>query len=148
MAENAEAGGRRSYLLVGIALAAVVLALPATSVRADDAAAVAPDLPPGDTPPPSVFDRIEEAGTAEEHDGADYVIVYERTANRVEPSGVTYTDEYTLYKILTPAGCRDRSVQTWHYEPWSSHLDVREVSIERVAFHIRGGLIRRGRRLR
>ena len=89
------------------------------------------DLPPGERPPATVFDRIADAGVAEDHEGADYIIVYDSTVNRVKSSGVTYTDEYVLYKVLTRAGCRDRSVQTWHYEPWSSYVDVREVNLVR-----------------
>jgi hypothetical protein len=95
--------------------------------------AASSDLPPGDTPPPTVFDRIDDAGEAEDHDGADHIIVYEHTVNNVKQSGVTYTDEYLLYKVLTPAGCRNQSVQRWRYEPWSSYVDIREVNI------IRGG---------
>jgi transglutaminase-like putative cysteine protease len=49
----------------------------------------------------------------------------------VKSSGVTYTDDYLLYKVLTPAGCRNQSVQRWRYEPWSSFVDVREVNIIR-----------------
>ncbi|MCK4511571.1 DUF3857 domain-containing protein, partial [bacterium] len=111
------------------ALTVTVLALTAAfAVAAED---VTYDLPPGDSPPPTVFDRIASAGVADDHDGADHVIVYDRTVNRVKSSGVTYTDDYLLYKVLTPAGCRNQSVQRWRYEPWSSFVDVREVNIVR-----------------
>jgi transglutaminase-like putative cysteine protease len=110
-------------------LIVTVLALATTfAVAAEDAAH---DLPPGDSPPPTVFERIASAGTADDHDGADHVIVYDRTVNRVKSSGVTYTDGYVLYKVLTPAGCRNQSVQRWRYEPWSSFVDVREVNVIR-----------------
>ncbi|MBN2198423.1 MAG: DUF3857 domain-containing transglutaminase family protein [Candidatus Aminicenantes bacterium] len=59
--------------------------------------------------------------------------VYEHTTNRMKPSGVTYVDSYTISKILTPAGCRDRSVLRWGYDPQSSYVEVREVNV------IRGG---------
>ena len=109
-------------------LIAAALLLSGKGVAAEDAAY---NLPPGDGPPPTVFDRIANAGTADDHDGADHVIVYNRTVNRVKSSGVTYTDDYLLYKVLTPAGCRNQSVQRWRYEPWSSFVDVREVNIVR-----------------
>ena len=109
-------------------LIAAALLLSGKAVAAEDAAY---NLPPGDGPPPTVFDRIANAGTADDHDGADHVIVYNRTVNRVKSSGVTYTDDYLLYKVLTPAGCRNQSVQRWRYEPWSSFVDVREVNIVR-----------------
>ncbi|HUV37825.1 MAG TPA: DUF3857 domain-containing transglutaminase family protein, partial [Patescibacteria group bacterium] len=90
-------------------------------------------LPPGDRPPPDVFSRIEDAGAAADHEGADHVIVYDYAMNRVEPSGVTYVDNYIIYKILTPAGCRNQSVLRWSYDPLSSYVEVREVNV------IRGG---------
>jgi len=93
-----------------------VLSLPAP---ADDG------LPPGDSPSPTVFSRLEEAGTSEDNDGADEVIVYDLSTNRVKPSGVTYVDNYVVRKVLTSAGCRDLSVLSWRYEPWSSHIEVR-----------------------
>jgi len=88
-------------------------------------------LPPGDNPPPTEFSRLTDAGEAEDHAGADHIIVYEHTRNRVKPSGVTYSDHYILYKVLTPAGCRGMSVLTWGYEPWSSFHEVREARIVR-----------------
>jgi len=93
--------------------------------------AVADDLPPGDRPEPTVFTRLEDAGAADDHEGADYVIAYERTESNVKETGVTYTDGYILYKMLTPEGCRDRSVLTWSYEPWSSYIEIREVNVVR-----------------
>ena len=116
------AGGALAPALVLVAAFVVIAA--AQGVQGDS-------LPPGDSPPPTVFDRIANAGTADDHDGADHVIVYNRTVNRVKSSGVTYTDDYLLYKVLTPAGCRNQSVQRWRYEPWSSFVDVREVNIVR-----------------
>jgi len=88
-------------------------------------------LPPGEKPPPDLFSRLEDAGTAAEHDGADYITVYDSAVNRVKPSGVTYVDNYIIYKILTPEGCRNRSVLRWHYEPQSSYVEIREVNIVR-----------------
>ncbi|MDZ7859059.1 MAG: DUF3857 domain-containing protein [Candidatus Krumholzibacteriota bacterium] len=89
------------------------------------------DLPPGDTPPPDLFSRLERAGTAEDHDGAASVIVYDYSRNSVKPSGVTYVDKYLIYKVLSSAGCRNRSVLNWKYDPRSSHVEVREVNIVR-----------------
>ncbi len=88
-------------------------------------------LPPGDRPPPDVFSRVEDAGTAADHEGAEYVIVYDEAMNRVKPSGVTYVDSYIIHKILTPAGARNRSVLRWNYDPQSSYVEVREVNIIR-----------------
>ena len=89
------------------------------------------DLPPGDQPPPTVFDRIADAGNADDHDQADHIIVYDLTVNRVTESGVTEIDGYMIYKILTDDGCRDFSVLTWGYDPQSSYVRVDEVNIIR-----------------
>jgi hypothetical protein len=57
--------------------------------------------------------------------------VLTETINKVKPSGVTYVDGYDLTKVLTSEGCRDQSVLTWHYDPQSSYVEVREVNIVR-----------------
>ncbi|MCD4691248.1 DUF3857 domain-containing protein, partial [bacterium] len=88
-------------------------------------------LPPGDSPPPTAFSRLDDAGGTDDFPDADYIIVFDETVNRVKPTGVTYGDSYMLYKMLTPEGCRDRSVLRWGYEPWSSHVEIREVSVLR-----------------
>jgi hypothetical protein len=88
-------------------------------------------LPPGEKPAPDVFSRLEDAGMATDHDGADHLVVFTEAVNKVKPSGVTYVDGYELTKVLTPEGCRDQSVLTWHYDPQSSHVEVREVNIVR-----------------
>ncbi|MBE0567498.1 MAG: DUF3857 domain-containing transglutaminase family protein [Krumholzibacteria bacterium] len=93
-------------------------------------AAAAP-LPPGEKPAPTPFTRLDDAGTAADHPGADHVVVFEHAVNKVKPSGVTYVDGYRLIKILTPEGCRDRSVLSWHYDPRSQFLEVREVAVLR-----------------
>ena len=89
------------------------------------------DLPPGEKPAPTPLSRLAEAGTTDDHEGADHLVVFEHAVNRVKPSGVTYVDGYQLVKVLTAAGCRDRSVLTWHYDPQSQHLDIRAVNILR-----------------
>ncbi|MCU0640400.1 MAG: DUF3857 domain-containing transglutaminase family protein [Candidatus Krumholzibacteria bacterium] len=89
--------------------------------------------PPGERPAADVFSRVADAGTASDHGGAPYVIVYDCAKNKVKPTGVTYVDRYTIYKALDSAGCRDLSVLRWNYDPQSSHVEIREVNV------IRGG---------
>jgi len=108
------------------ALLAILILTPSGSSYADDA-----KLPPGDKPAPDVFARIAGAGVAADYDGADHVIVYDHAVNNMKPTGVTYVESYVLYKILTPAGCRDRSVLRWNYDPQSMFVDVKEVNIVR-----------------
>ncbi len=96
----------------------------------------ASDLPPGDKPAPTPISRIADAGTSADHDGADLVVVLDKAVNRVKPSGVTYVDHYRLTKVLTPAGCRDQSVLSWHYDPQSSKVEVRKVTLIRDGKYI------------
>ncbi len=118
----------RNPLRWGVVAAVTAAALASFQV----AVALADDvLPPGDSAPPTAFSRLEKAGTADDYEGADEVIVYDLTVNRVKPSGVTYVDSYVLRKMLTAAGCRDNSVLSWRYEPWSSHVEIREVNVIR-----------------
>jgi hypothetical protein len=90
-----------------------------------------PALPPGDSPPPTVFDRVRDIGGTAKFDSAAYVIVLDSTLNRVTDLGVSRSESYLLYKILTEEGSRTLSVLTWHYEPLSNWIDVRRVSIIR-----------------
>jgi len=89
------------------------------------------ELPPGDKPPMTVIDRVKEAGTAKDHKGTSYIIVYDSLENKVTDRGVTYTDQLIVYKIFDEKGCRDMSVQSWHYEPMSSAVEVKEVNLIR-----------------
>ncbi len=122
---------RRTIVLA--LFACVALGMSAGATAADDAATdgCGDTLPPGDSPPPTAFTRLADAGEADEHEGADHVIVYERSVNRVKETGVTYTNDYVLYKVLTAGACRNMSVRRWRYEPWSSFIDVREVNVIR-----------------
>ena len=115
-------------LPVIVALAIIPCILWMSAAMADETG-----LPPGDRPPAYVFSRIADAGTADDHEGADHVVVYDYAMNHMKPSGVTYVDSYIIYKVLTLAGCRERSVLRWNFDPQSSYVEVREVNI------IRGG---------
>jgi len=123
----------------------VLLVASVTVVAADGAPDGVPDgkqLPPGDTPPPTAFSRLDDAGEADDFPHADHIIVYDETVNRVKQTGVTYGESYLLTKILTTDGCRDRSVLRWGYEPWSSYVEVREVNVirdgERIPVDVAG----------
>jgi hypothetical protein len=115
-----------AFAVVVVALAAIPLLIPTGYALGDET-----ELPPGDRPPPDVFSRVEDAGNAGDHPGADHIIVYDYAMNRVKPTGVTYVDSYIIYKVLTPAGVRSQSVLRWNYDPLSSYVDVQEVNIVR-----------------
>jgi len=90
-----------------------------------------PSLPPGDKSPPTVFDRINSAGTSEDFEEIDHLVVYDLTINRMKESGVTEVDGYAIYKILSEKACKNMSVQTWGYDPQSSFVQIQEVNIIR-----------------
>ncbi len=87
--------------------------------------------PPGFVEEPTVFSRLEDAGTAKCHPDFDYVIALDHSINRVIDSGITYVDLYTLYKVLTVDGCLELSSLRWNYDPRSSFIEVAEVNIIR-----------------
>jgi hypothetical protein len=113
---------KKKILLISV-LVAVSLAAAQTQKPAE--------LPPGDSPPPTVIDRIKNAGTAADFDSADYVIVIDSSVNTISEKGVAYAENYVLYKTLTDDGCKNKSVLSWGYAPLSSYIEIREVNIIR-----------------
>ncbi|MHC5005749.1 MAG: DUF3857 domain-containing transglutaminase family protein [Planctomycetota bacterium] len=90
-----------------------------------------PALPAGDTPPPTAFSRLADAGGADDHPDFHHVVVHDRTVNRVDDRGVTSTETYTLSKVLDAEGCRKLSALRWGFDPQSKWVDVREVNLIR-----------------
>ncbi|HHI02464.1 MAG TPA: DUF3857 domain-containing protein [candidate division Zixibacteria bacterium] len=88
-------------------------------------------LPPGDNPPPTIYSRIENAGTAEDYDDAPYLIVRDSIVNRIDERGISNISSYTLYKILTEEGCKEHAVLKWYYEPISNYVEILKVNIVR-----------------
>ncbi len=87
-------------------------------------------LPPGDTPPPTAIDLVEQAGDHEMHN-ADYIIVKDEAINRMKDTGVTYVESYVLYKVLTQAGAKQLAVLRWNFDPQSSFVRVEEINVIR-----------------
>ncbi|MDH4157768.1 MAG: DUF3857 domain-containing transglutaminase family protein [candidate division Zixibacteria bacterium] len=115
------------YLTAAVVISAVTLAAQTNTDR---------PLPPGDNPPPTVFDRIKNAGTAKDFDSAAYAIVCDSTVNTVNDLGVTFTDNYVLYKVLTEEGCKELSVLSQGYEPLTNYVEFREINIIRDSARI------------
>jgi hypothetical protein len=93
--------------------------------------AAKPKLPPGDSAPPTLIERVKKAGTVKEFENAPYVLVVDSTINRVNEEGIAYTESYVLYKTLTEEGCRNLAVLNWGYEPLSSFVEIRGVALVR-----------------
>ena len=81
---------------------------------------------------PTIPDLVAAAGSATDHDGADAVVVFDRTDVEVEDSGLSHIVQHRLVKILTHAGARDRSFQRFDYDPASQAIEVRKVRIWRA----------------
>jgi hypothetical protein len=111
-------------------------ARPAAAGSPSAGASARPVLPPGDAPPPTAFSRVRDAGTAKEHPDADHLVAYQRTVNRLRARGVAWTEGYTLYKVLTAAGARELGVLRFDYEPLSSRVEVRAVTVLRDSLRI------------
>ncbi len=88
------------------------------------------DLPPGDELPPTIFERVKNAGDSDKFE-SDHIVVYECDVNRVKESGVTEVESETVYKILTASGANGFSVLIWNYDPLSSFVRIDEVNIVR-----------------
>ncbi len=108
-----------------------VLTLLLLAIMALRGASFAQQLPPGETPPPTIAEKIANAGSAEDFDDADYLIVEDITINRVKGTGVAETEQTMLYKILTAEGCKSLSVLTWNYLPLTRWVKVEEISVIR-----------------
>ncbi len=119
------------FLLLSAPVAAVSPAFP---VAADPAPG--PALPPGDAPPPTAVSRLRDAGTSREHPDADHLVACQRTVIHLRARGVASTEGYTLYKVLTAAGARDLGVLRFDYEPLSSRVEVRSVTVFRDSLRI------------
>ena len=103
---------RASYLLP--VLCCVLLA--ATSLRAQTDENVA---------------RLQCAGGADAHPGADVVVVYDSTDVDVQDSGLSYVHMHKLTKILTEKGARDMRHVIFDYDPLSAAVEVLRVRIYR-----------------
>ncbi len=88
-------------------------------------------LPPGDSPPSTIFSKIDNAGNADDYDDAAYLIVCDSVVNRVDEKGVSNISSYLLYKILTEEGCREHAVLKWYYEPLTNYVKILKVNIIR-----------------
>ncbi len=91
----------------------------------------APALPPGDSAPLNVVDRIKKAGTSKDFDSSAYLFVIDSTVTHVNGKGVAFTSSYILYKTLNEEGCRELAVLSWGYEPLSSMVEIQRVAVIR-----------------
>ena len=88
-------------------------------------------LPPGEKESKTIYEVVQNAGTSEDYDESDYIVIKEIAVNSVKENGVTEVNSYRLLKILNNAGCKNQSVLTWRYDPQSSYVKVKKVNVIR-----------------
>lgn len=76
--------------------------------------------------------QLAAAGGAKEYPGSPYLIVHDRTAVRVEESGLSHVDKEVLYKVLDPEGAKTLQSLTFGYDPLSAWVEVREMKVLRA----------------
>jgi transglutaminase-like putative cysteine protease len=76
--------------------------------------------------------QLSAAGTAKEFPGSSYLVVFDRTAVRVEESGLSHVDKEVLYKVLDSAGARELQSLTFGYDPLSAWVEVKEMKVLRA----------------
>lgn len=94
------------------------------------AAAAQPAGPPA-TPlcDPAWAAAAKAAGDRADHDGADGVVVFDRSVVRVQESGQAHVVRTRLQKALTEAGAGRLAVQRFDYDPATSRLEIRRVTV-------------------
>jgi hypothetical protein len=74
---------------------------------------------------------ISDAGASKDNDGADSVIVFDRTLVDVEESGLSHITIHNLTKVLTEKGASKLARLRFDYDPTSNIVEVREIRIFR-----------------
>lgn len=86
-------------------------------------------------PKPATGDEIKaliaKAGKAKDFDGADIVYVLDEADVYVSTSGLATTESCQVFKVLTDAGVRDRSVMRWEYDPDTYRVTIRSARVHR-----------------
>jgi transglutaminase-like putative cysteine protease len=76
---------------------------------------------------------LADAGGAKDFPGAAYLAAFDRTAVRVEESGLSHVDKEVFYKVLTADGAKTLQSLTFGYDPLSAFVEVKEMKIVRAA---------------
>ncbi|HUU05521.1 MAG TPA: DUF3857 and transglutaminase domain-containing protein [Patescibacteria group bacterium] len=76
--------------------------------------------------------QLAAAGGVKDFPAAPYLIAFDRTAVRVEESGLSHVDKEVLYKVLNAEGAKTLQSLTFSYDPLSAYVEVREMKIVRA----------------
>jgi len=101
-------------------LSALSLLLGALASAPAEAPLAKAPAPPGE----DLCALIEAAGSAEDNDGADAVIVLDHTAVRVEDSGLAHYRHRRVFKVLSEAGATRLATLRFDYDPTSNLVKI------------------------
>jgi hypothetical protein len=76
---------------------------------------------------------LAAAGGAKDFPNVPYLVVFDRTAVRVEESGLSHVDKEMFYKVLSAEGAKTLQSLTFGYDPLSAFVEVREMKVVRAA---------------
>lgn len=124
--DNRASMTREGALRTTLAASSAALALFALAGPA--LAEPAMEVPP---PPADLAERIAAAGTSEDHDGADAVVVLDSSTVRVEGSGQSHTVRRRVVKALTEEGAAALSHVRLDYDPATMEVEVLAVRVHR-----------------
>jgi transglutaminase-like putative cysteine protease len=83
-------------------------------------------------PADSLARLIQAAGDSSAWEGADAVVVTDRTDVRVEESGLGHVTRDRIVRILTEAGARQQATQRFDYDPASNFIRIDRVRVIRA----------------
>jgi hypothetical protein len=69
------------------------------------------------------------AGDAKNFPDAPYLVAFDRTAVRVEESGLSHVDREVFYKVLNAEGAKTLQSLTFNYDPLSAYVEIKEMKI-------------------
>ncbi len=74
---------------------------------------------------------IEAAGSSADHDGADAVVVFDRTETVVEDSGLSHVTRRQVFKVLTARGAAQLTSLRFDYDPASKFVALKRAVVYR-----------------
>jgi hypothetical protein len=76
---------------------------------------------------------LAAAGSVKDFPNVPYLVVFDRTAVRVEESGLSHVDKEMLYKVLNADGAKTLQSLTFGYDPLSAYVEVKAMKVLRAA---------------
>jgi len=124
----------RAYRMIGSFWGLMLIA--GSAVAGDNKALLDPNRTVGVEAYPSksdvdIYELIDDAGTADEHDGADAVVIFDRTETIVEDSGLGHVTRRRLFKVLTEKGAARLASLRFDWDPASNYVELKKALVHR-----------------